>query len=229
MTKQKSEAQNKIRILISDDHNLVRQGLINMLENLPDIYIAGEADDGQMLVEKYQQIKPDIVLSDISMPLISGLAAAEEILRINKKAKIIFLTAFASDESIYKALKIGARGLISKDISKGDLINTIRKVMNEENYFMGKTGKEIESILKTFKNQKSSPPQKPPVQLVEIEKVVLSYIAQGFTSKEIAEKMNLSRRVIDYHRVEIMEKLGIKNLSQLIKFAVEYSFNENKI
>jgi two-component system response regulator NreC len=229
MTKQKSKAQNKIRILISDDHNLVRQGLINMLENLPDIYIAGEADDGQTLVEKYQQIKPDIVLSDISMPLINGIAAAQEILRINKKAKIIFLTAFANDEYIYKALKIGARGLISKDTSKGELINTIRKVMNEENYFMGKTGKEIESILKTFKNQKSSPPQKPLVQLVEIEKVVLSYIAQGFTSKEIAEKLKLSKRVIDYHRVEIMEKLGIKNLSQLIKFAVEYSFNENKI
>ncbi len=229
MANRQSTGQNTISVLISDDHNLVRQGLINMLENLPDIYVAGEAEDGQTLVEKYQQFKPDIILSDISMPGTNGFDAAEEILRINKKAKIIFLTAFTNDEYIYKAFKIGARGLLSKDITKGDLINAIRKVVNDENCFMGITETEIESILKTFKDQKSSSQNKSYVQLMDIEKIVLSYIAEGFSSIEIAQKLNLNKRVIDYHRVEIMEKLGINNLTQLIKYAVEFSFNEKNI
>lgn len=229
MANRQSTGQNTISVLISDDHNLVRQGLINMLENLPDIYVAGEAEDGQTLVEKYNQFKPDIILSDISMPGTNGFDAAEEILRINKKAKIIFLTAFTNDEYIYKAFKIGARGLLSKDITKGDLINAIRKVVNDENCFMGITEKEIESILKTFKDQKSSSQNISYVQLMDIEKIVLSYIAEGFSSIEIAQKLNLNKRVIDYHRVEIMEKLGINNLTQLIKYAVEFSFNEKNI
>ncbi len=216
----------RIRVLIAEDHNLVRSGLINMLESYSDIYIIGEADNGQNLIDKFQELKPDIVLTDISMPQMSGMMAAKKILAINRNAKIIFLTAFQEDEQIYKAVNIGASGLLSKESMKGELINAIRTVANGDKYFAGKSGEEIVAIINRFHENKLKEDSNKYYLLNERDKEILLYIAQGLSSDEIAQKMNLGKRAVDNSRSEIMKKLDLKNLPQLIKFAVDFSFNE---
>ena len=218
----------RIRLLVAEDHNLVRSGLINMLENYSDLYVIGEAEDGQSLVDKYIELKPDIVLTDISMPEMSGMLAAKKILSLNKEAKIIFLTAFQEDEQIFKAVKIGASGLLSKEAMKGELINAIRTVANGGRYFAEKSNEEIVTIMNRFHEKKSMLESVNFNLLTEREKKILVYIAQGLTSDEIAKKLNLGKRVVDNCRSDIMEKLNFKNLSQLIKYAVEYSFKEGE-
>ncbi|MBI1936933.1 MAG: response regulator transcription factor [Ignavibacteriales bacterium] len=216
-----------IRIIIAEDHNIVRQGLINILEGYPDIYVVAEADNGVKLVDKYFETRPDVVLSDISMPQMTGLNAAKKILDIDPSAKILFLSMYDSDEYVYKCYKLGALGLITKDVIKGELINALRTVAGGERYFVGHTTEDLEIIKKRFEQimRKSGGPKSS--LLTEREKQILRFVAKGLTSEEIAQKLFLSKKTIDHHRSAIMEKLNINSLPQFIKYAVEFSNPDN--
>lgn len=218
----------RIRLLISEDHNLVRHGLIKMLEEYSDIYVVAEAEDGQSLIDKYIEFKPDIVLTDISMPKLNGMEAAKRIFSTDKSAKIIFLTIYQDDEHIFKAIKLGASGLVSKEAMKGELINAIRTVTSGDKYFAGKSEEEIVAIQNRFNEKHSLLNSNDPSLLSDREKKILMFIAQGLTSDEIAEKIAVGRRVVDNCRSEIMVKLDLKSLPQLIKYAVEFSFKERE-
>ncbi len=211
---------DKVRILVSEDHNLVRRGLISIIENHKDFVIAGECEDGAGLVEKYSITKPDIVISDISMPNMGGIDAAKQILSIDSEAKIIFLTVFESDDYINKAIKIGAYGLISKQSLKEELIKTIIAVNSGKKYFQGKTDREVKDIERKFSDNSSVKSE----SHNELDKEMLELIAQGLTSEEIAEIKSESKRTIDAIRKEIMDKLNLKTLPQLIKYAVEFTY-----
>ena len=218
----------KKRILIADDHNIVRQSIVSLIDANEDMYVVAEAEDGQKLVEKYFQFKPDIVLTDISMPRMNGLEAVKNLISKDPSAKVIFLSMHNTDEYIYKALKAGACGLIGKDILKGELVEAIRTVAAGGKYFVGKSEEELNAVIKRY-DEISLKDNGTPIDLLNHrEKEVLKYISMGLTSDEIATKIFVSKRTVDVTRIAIMEKLGIKTSHQLIRFAVEYAYKNKE-
>lgn len=219
----------KIRLLIADDHNIVRQGLISILEDHPNIVVVAEAEDGESMYEKYFAFKPDIVLTDISMPRMNGIDASKKILAKDKDAKIIFLTMHNSEEYIYKAIKIGVSGLITKDVIKGELVDAIETVAEGNDYFCRISEEGIKNIKNKFEKINNRMQSANTSLLTEREKDILKYISQGFTSEEIAGLLSIGRRTVDITRSAIMEKLNIKTLPQLIRFAVELTYFNNDV
>ena len=215
----------KIRLLLADDHNILRQGLVNMLEKYDDFCIVAEAEDGYSMVNKYFSFHPDVVLCDIEMPGMNGLEAAQEILEKDKKAKIIFLSMHNSDEYVYKILQINASGLIPKEIIKNELVTAIRTVANGEKYFMCKSDQDVEKIKARFSNLKGLFESKKPLNLNAMEEKILLLVAEGKTSQEIADILHKAKRTIDSYRAIIMNKLNLETLPQLIKYAVQFSFS----
>ena len=216
----------KIRLLLADDHNILRQGLIDILERYDDFCIVAEAEDGYSMINKYFAFNPDVVLCDIEMPGLNGIEAAQEILEKDKDAKIIFLSMHNSDEYIYKILQINASGLIPKEIIKNELVTSIRAVAGGEKYFMGKTIQEVEKIKVRFDNLKGISDETDSLNLTALEKQILFLVAEGKTSQEISEILHKSKRTIDSHRASIMNKLNLETLPQLIKYAVQFSFTK---
>jgi len=215
----------KIRLLLADDHNILRQGLVNILEKYDDFCIVAEAEDGYSMVNKYFSFHPDVVLCDIEMPGMNGLEAAQEILEKDKDAKIIFLSMHNSDEYVYKILQINAYGLIPKEIIKNELVTSIRAVAKGEKYFMGKTDQEVEKIKARFSNLKGVYESKKSLNLNSLEEKILLLVAEGKTSQEIADILHKAKRTIDSSRAIVMNKLNLETLPQLIKYAVQYSFS----
>ncbi len=221
---------NKIKVLIADDHRLFREGLIRILEEYQDISIIGEAGDGEELLKKYFELKPDIILVDISMPIVSGTEAVKKIKKIEKSVKVLFLSMYYTEEYIYTCFKAGGSGLVSKNILEDELIDAIRIVNTGSRYF-GKEYTEIKlnELIQQYdsvyitKYIKKDPP------LTQRELEVLKLVGDGFTSADISNKLFIDLRTVDSHRTKIMHKLNFKSLSELIKYAVEYNmFLENQ-
>ena len=212
-----------IRILLADDHTLFRTGIMSLLEGEKDIYVVGEVENGNELLEKYFEIKPDLVLADISMPGKSGLEAAKEIKQKDAEAKFLFLSMHEEDEYIYHCLKAGGKGLINKNITKGELILAIKKVSEGSNYFKNNLSEEqIKYIYNKYNRSSYKRPEIAQDSLTAREENVLKLIGQGLTSNEIAKKLGISRRTVDTYRSNIMQKLNIRNLPELIKYAFRY-------
>ncbi|MBX2977519.1 MAG: response regulator transcription factor [Ignavibacteriaceae bacterium] len=218
---------NKIRIIIADDHTILRQGLVDILDKFEDICVVAEAEDGNSLVSKYFTIHPDLVLSDIEMPNQNGLDAAREILSRDPEAKILFLSMYNSDEDFFKILQTKAYGLVSKEIIKSELVLAIRTVFNGEKYFLGKSSEDIKAIIAKYSladPDESNNAEARSITLTPTEKNVLMMIADGKTSQEIANISHKSKRTVDSIRSTIMSKLNLHSAPQLIKYAVELSF-----
>ena len=216
----------KIRLLLADDHNILRQGLIDILERYDDFCIVAEAEDGYNMINKYFIFNPDVVVCDIEMPGLNGIEAAQEILEKDKDAKIIFLSMHNSDEYIYKILQINASGLIPKEIIKNELVTSIRVVAGGEKYFMGKTIQEVEKIKVRFDNLNGITDETDSLNLTALEKQILFLVAEGKTSQEMSELLHKSKRTIDAQRASIISKLNLETLPQLIKYAVQFSFTK---
>ncbi|HEX2962717.1 MAG TPA: response regulator transcription factor [Ignavibacteriales bacterium] len=212
-------AAGRIRILLADDHHLVRHGIASLLESVPNIYIAGEAGDGRELITKYFDLRPDVVVTDISMPGLSGIEAAEKILLKDKDARILFLSVHDSMEIVYKVLRAGGLGLINKTIAKGDLVYAIETVNSGERYFgSGYTEEKLSRIMERYDDDKEEIAGDGP-ELTDNDIEILKLICEGLQSAEIAEKMNLSKKTIDKHRAAMMKKLNVTNTAQLIRYA----------
>lgn len=207
-----------IRLLIADDHNILRQGLIDILKNYNDICIVAEAENGNMLMKKYDLFKPDVVLADIEMPELSGIEAAQQILKSYPDAKFLFLSMHYTDEYIYKIDSIGGKGLVSKEIIKDELVNAIRAVARSEMYFMGKTEAEVQQIKETYNKLMH---ESSAADLTQREISILLYIADGLSSEEIAEELHIGKRTIDFARTQIMKKLDIDTSNKLLIYAIE--------
>lgn len=216
---------DRIRILIAEDHTIVRQGLIDILSKYEDIRIVGEAENGDILIKKYETIRPDVVLSDIEMPEIKGTEAAKIILSKHPEAKIVFLTMYNSDEFIYKTYKLGAWGFIPKEVIKSELVDSIRTVYEGHKYFMGKSKDELKKIIYKMEHSKNINESRL-LQLTPREKEILLILAKGKTSEQIADILgNVTKRSIESHRSSMMKKLNFTKAVELIRFAVQYSYN----
>lgn len=216
-----------IRVFIADDHNLFREGIITLLEKQNDIIIVGEAEDGFSLIAQYNEKKPDIIITDISMPGKSGPDAIKSIKNWNKDIKVLFLSQHTSDDYVYAVIQSGGSGLLSKNSMKSELILAIKTVMKGEKYFLGKSQKELDIIINRFNLLNKKKSKENVDVLTKKEKDVLVLVGQNNSSKTIAEKLKISIRTVDSHRMSIMAKLQLKSLPELIVFARDYFREQN--
>lgn len=219
-----------VRVIICDDHALFRTGIVSLLNDEPNIYIVGEAGSGKELIEKYKEKLPDIVISDISMPEMSGIEALAILKKRNPDIKVIFLSMYEDEQYVYQCYKAGAWGLISKNINKSELLFALNCVSNGQKYFGPKFNElKLDSIMEKYQGKKEKANfDSFEDSLSDREKEVLTYIAKGKKSTEIAAALELSIAAINFHRHNIMSKMGLNNLPSLIKFAIDFC-NKNNV
>lgn len=203
----------KIRLLIVDDHAVVRAGLRLLLESQPDMEVVGEAQDGQTALSKVKQLHPDIVLMDIAMPGMNGLEATKAIRKVSPDVQVLVLSMYADDRYFFQMLHAGASGYIIKGAEPAELLAAIRMVAQHQPYIYPSL---VRKLLQRHQEQGSGLEK-----LTDRETEILKLIADGLSGREIGEKLFLSPHTIDRHRANIMEKLGLHNKAQLIKFAIQ--------
>ncbi len=215
-----------IKIILADDHTLFREGVRKLLENLTNIKIVAEASSGKELLEMVNKVEHNLILTDISMPDGTGTEIIEQLTTEGEmSSKVLFLSMHTSEEYIYYAIKSGGNGFVSKGITQSDLLEAINKIMNDENYFLGLTTEEQEKIIKKYELKENTEAKINHNVLSNRELEILTLIAEGFTSNEIADKFLLSKRTIDNHRSNIMNKLELTSLPELLKYAIEFKYN----
>ena len=209
-----------IKVILADDHELVRHGLKMVLEADPDIKLIGEATDGQETLERIQHEQPDVLIVDIRMPLMNGLEVTQRVKKSNPDMKVLVLTMHDDSEYILKAVEYGADGYVLKDTNKQEFIKAVHMVNNGQKYFSG----DISSaIINSYLNAASRKPEASVegsannYQLTRREIEILRMIYDGVSNKDIAEKLGKSVRTIETHRFNIMKKLEVNNITELLK------------
>jgi two-component system, NarL family, response regulator LiaR len=204
-----------IRLLIADDHAIVRKGLRTLFMSEPDIELVGEAADGVEAVLKTRSLKPDVILLDMLMPRLDGLGAIQQIKQENPQARILVLTSFAEDEKVFPAIKAGALGYLIKDASPDQLVRAVHDVHN------GKSSLDPGVALKLI-HELNRPANSAPLgeALSEREVEVLKLVAQGHTNQEIAEILVISERTVGNHIGSILGKLHLVNRTQAALYAL---------
>lgn len=209
---------NKIRVLLADDHTILRDGIRALIEDEPDMEVIGEAEDGRSAVRMTSQLKPDVVLMDIAMPLLNGLEATLKIHRDHPDVKVLILTMHENEEYIRRVLATGAMGYILKDAAARDLLSAIRSVNSGQAVLSPAiTRLVIEDYLRWGDLQTNHIPNK----LSPREREVLQLIAEGYTNKEIAEILSISIKTVQAHRANMMKKLDLHDRGDLIKYAIQ--------
>ena len=217
----KSRRTLKLRILIADDHELVRRGLSSLLQGHEGWEVCAEASDGREAVEKAKLLKPDFVIVDIGMPNLNGLAATRQLAQHDPNFKIIVLTITDSDQVIREALNAGARGFVLKSDAARDLVSAIEALQRGQMFF---TPRVNEMVLAGFLEKGTmaahgTPPKFP--TLTPREREVIQLLAEGKSSKEVASMLNLSTKTAETHRSNIMRKLGFHSIRDLVLYAVK--------
>jgi DNA-binding NarL/FixJ family response regulator len=208
---------NKLRVLIADDHKMIRDGLKGVIHAEPDMEVVGEADDGQEAWQKAKELQPDVVIMDVSMPKLDGVKATERLKRECPHVKVIALTAYDGNGYINRLLQAGASGYVLKIAAAEELINAIRIVAAGDSY-LDKT--LTSKVLEGYIRQKSSIPSADRDTLTEREEEVLRLVAQGFINKEIAAKLNLSVKTVESHKSNFMQKLGLHSRAEVVRYAL---------
>jgi len=205
------------RILIADDHELVRRGLRVMLENHPGWEVSGEASDGREAVERTGELKPDLVLLDIGMPNLNGIEAARQILANCPATHILILTMHYSQQVVREVLAVGAHGFLLKSDAGRDLLNAVEAVQQHRTFF---TSQVTEIVVDGYLNQERKEPLHPKNRLTAREREVVQLLAEGKTSKEVAMALNLSVKTAETHRTNIMRKLDLHSVADLTLYAL---------
>jgi len=204
-----------IRVLIADDHPLIREGLRGLLAAEPDLELVGEAADGSEAVEKTDQLRPDVILLDLVMPVKSGIEAIIEIKEKDPVARILVLTSFADDEQLFPALRAGALGYLLKDSSPQDLLRAIRSVYRGESSLHPAIARRL--VLQFSQPVVDSSPENP---LTQREVEVLKLVAEGLSNQNIADDLVVSERTVGKHVGNILEKLHLANRTQAALYAL---------
>jgi two-component system response regulator NreC len=206
-----------IKVLIADDHKIVREGLRTMLEKEPDIKVVGEAADGRMTERLARELAPEVIIMDVAMPNLNGIEATRQILAELPGIKIIALSMHDDRRFVLNMFKAGAVGYMLKDCAFNDLVKAIRVVMSNKTYMSNEIA---EIVLKNYLASGSTVESTAFQRLTSRECEVLQLIAEGKTSAKIAESLHLSVKTVETHRKQIMEKLNIKTVAELTKYAI---------
>jgi len=208
----------KIRVLLVDDHAILREGIRSLLKQYPDLEVVAEGENGRQAVELVRKFKPDVVLMDIAMPLLNGILATEQIRRESRCSHVLILSQHESDDYIRRALAAGASGYLLKDSTANELVDAIRAVNKGESILSpAVTRLVIEDYLRwgDIRSPKSSN------GLTPRENEVLQLIAEGHSNKQIAEILCISIKTVQAHRSNLMNKLDLHDKSELIKYAIQ--------
>lgn len=204
--------ENPVRILVADDHPIILQGLKSILDR-EGFNVVGEASDGRQAVSQAHELQPDLVIMDISMPVMTGIEAAAEIRRIAPSAKLILLTVHTENRYILEALRSGIRGYVLKSRAAGELVEAIHEILNGKIYLSpGISQTVVEAYLQQNTGEDES--------LTRRELQVLQLVAEGKTTKEIATVLGVSVKTADSHRSNIMHKLKMHSVADLVRYAI---------
>lgn len=209
---------NKTRVLIADDHAIVRAGVRLLLESQPDIQVVGEAVDGRQAVEMARQLQPDLVLMDVAMPVMNGLEATQRIKEALPQIQVLVLTMHEDERYFFQILQAGASGYVVKGASPADLLSAVRAVARGQAYLYPSVAKQL--LDDYLKRVESGEEQDSYDGLSDREREVLRLIAEGKTSRAIAEDLVLSVNTVERHRANIMGKLNLHSRAELIKYAI---------
>jgi two-component system nitrate/nitrite response regulator NarL len=210
-----SAKKERIKILIADDHPVVRKGLQSCLAKQERLKLVGEASDGEEALKKTRELAPDVVLMDISMPRMNGLAVTELLRKDCPDVKILVLSVHSNKEYVFRIIQAGAHGFISKEAPPGELLRAIESVFAGEPFFSPEIARAALNQIVTSGGKKE-----PFAQLTSREREVLVLIAEGQSNKEIAHRLGIGVRTIETHRERIMRRLDIHSVAGLTKFAI---------
>lgn len=208
----------KIRVLLAEDHTIVRKGLRALLDDETDIEVVGEAEDGRETVRQVERVHPDVVLMDITMPLLNGVEATRQIKAQHPEVQVLGLTRHENEEYIYQLLRAGASGYVVKQAAPAELVEAIRAVSQSETYLSPSINASVveEYIRQARAMVKSGPDER----LTPREREVLQLVAEGRTNREIAQVLSISVKTVEHHRANLMSKLDLYSAAELTQYAI---------
>ena len=207
----------KTRILLADDHALVRRGVRLILESEDDLEVVAEAGDGAEAIEKARTLKPDLAVLDIAMPRLTGLQAARELSRMQPDLRILILTMYDNEQYFFEALRAGAAGYVLKSVADRDLVEACRAAMRDEPFlYPGAVTALIRNFLVRAREGESLPAR----AITDREEEILKLVAEGHSSKEIAGILVISVKTVERHRANLLQKLGLKDRLELTRYAI---------
>jgi DNA-binding NarL/FixJ family response regulator len=208
-----------LKLLLADDHEIVRRGLRSILETQRDCEVVGEAADGRQAVALAKELKPDVVIVDISMPLLNGLEATRQILKTRPQTKVLILTMHDSDPLIRDVLDAGARGYILKTDADRDLITAVESLRRNKTFFTSRVAQMIlDGFLKGDSHTTES--DRGGLRLTPRQREIVQLLAEGKSSKEVAVVLDLSVKTAETHRANIMRKLDCHSVSEVVRYAI---------
>lgn len=208
-----------ITVLLAEDHTIVRKGLCSLLNETKTIQVIGEAENGRITLELVENLHPDIVVMDISMPLLNGLEATRQIKKRFPETKVLILTMHVNEEYIFEIIDVGASGYIVKKAAPEELIMAIKAVAKGETFFSPSVSSKIVNKILREKNLKKNRPFYSP--LTDREREVLQLIAEGHTNRKIADMLFISPKTVETHRSHILKKLDLHSTADVTKYAIE--------
>ena len=215
-----------LRVLVADDHEIVRKGLCSIVDEQPDWEIAGEASDGREAVDKAKALRPDVSVVDVSMPGLNGLEATRQILRHDAEAKVLILTMHESDLLIREVLDAGARGYLLKSDASRELVAAVEAIRHNKTYF---TARVAQMVLDGYLDKKpgsTADAGQPASRLTPRQREIVQLLAEGKSSKEVAVALGLSVKTAETHRANIMRRLDCHSVSELVRYAIRNRISE---
>jgi len=208
----------KIRVLLAEDHTIVRKGLRALLDDETDIEVVGEAEDGRETVRQVERVHPDVVLMDITMPLLNGVEATRQIKAQYPEVQVLGLTRHENEEYIYQLLRAGASGYVVKQAAPAELVEAIRAVFEGDTFLSPSINPSM--VEEYIRQAKAMVKKGPDERLTPREREVLQLVAEGRTNREIAQVLSISVKTVEHHRANLMSKLDLYNAAELTQYAI---------
>jgi two-component system, NarL family, response regulator NreC len=215
----------KVRVLLADDHTILRAGLKMMLNAQPDIEVVGEASDGRQALEEAVRLQPDVILMDITMPELNGIEATRQIKKLLPDTRILVLTMHENEGYLFQMLRAGASGYMLKEAADTDLISAIR-VVSSGRFYLSATAQSM--MVSDYLQRVNTGEERDSYSaLTEREREILKLVAEGYTNNQIAERLFISPKTVDTHRTHIMDKLNLHSRAELVKYAMRRGLLED--
>lgn len=209
--------KTRIKIMIADDHVIFRKGLKRILETVPHVNVIGEAENGLDLLSGVGRLQPDVIITDVSMPIMDGVMATKELSKRHSTPRIIALSVFGQESHIMEMLEAGAIGYVMKSAGRKEIVEAIESVYEHRPYFCTESSRQITDLIEKYQ----SGYRNHLVVFTEREKDIIQFICRGCTSKEVAAHLFISQRTVEGHRTRIMQKMRVKSIAGLVAYACE--------